>query len=110
MSNNGSSSISVLRDSSVVGIEGWPSTKGPQLTATIVRDVLFRADNEPAILLDIAGRNVMSLRPGENDIRHLSPGVYFVCGKGLRGEPSDGTCENAEQGAEAPSAKVVVQH
>jgi hypothetical protein len=29
-------------------------------------------------LLDITGRRVMELRPGENDVRHLAPGVYFV--------------------------------
>ena len=29
-------------------------------------------------LLDITGRKVLSLVPGPNDIRHLSPGVYFV--------------------------------
>jgi hypothetical protein len=29
-------------------------------------------------LLDISGREVLNLHPGENDIRHLAPGVYFV--------------------------------
>jgi hypothetical protein len=29
-------------------------------------------------LLDAAGRRVMELRPGANDVRHLTPGVYFV--------------------------------
>ncbi|UCG43966.1 MAG: hypothetical protein JSU73_04975 [candidate division WOR-3 bacterium] len=31
-------------------------------------------------LLDIAGRNVMDLRPGPNDVRHVAAGVYFVGG------------------------------
>ena len=31
-----------------------------------------------ARLLDAAGRCVLDLRPGPNDVRHLSPGVYFV--------------------------------
>ena len=31
-----------------------------------------------AALLDISGRKVMELQPGENDIRHLAPGVFFV--------------------------------
>jgi hypothetical protein len=29
-------------------------------------------------LLNSAGRKVMDLQPGPNDVRHLSPGVYFV--------------------------------
>jgi len=28
-------------------------------------------------LLNISGRKVLDLKPGANDIRHLSPGVYF---------------------------------
>jgi hypothetical protein len=28
--------------------------------------------------MDAAGRKVMDLRPGTNDIRALAPGVYFV--------------------------------
>jgi hypothetical protein len=50
--------------------------------ATIARAVLLLP--EPAIrhssfaLLNCVGRKVMDLQPGENDVRHLSPGVYFV--------------------------------
>jgi hypothetical protein len=29
-------------------------------------------------LLDIAGRKVLDLKPGPNDVRALAPGVYFV--------------------------------
>jgi len=51
--------------------------------ATIVRNVL---NLEPArdnlkseiCLLDAAGRKVLNLKPGANDVRHLAPGVYFV--------------------------------
>jgi hypothetical protein len=57
---------------------------------TVVRNVLdlgaygkqrtaFRAD-----LLNAAGRRVMNLRPGANDVRSLAPGVYFVTVNGLR--------------------------
>jgi hypothetical protein len=55
-----------------------------QLTATFVRGVLFltgdgrRETADRAALLDAAGRRVMELQPGPNDVRHLSPGVYFV--------------------------------
>jgi hypothetical protein len=38
---------------------------------------------KPAQLLDATGRKVMDLQPGENDVRHLAPGVYFI-----RSEPS----------------------
>jgi hypothetical protein len=31
-----------------------------------------------AEMVDITGRKVMDLRTGENDIRHLAPGVYLV--------------------------------
>jgi hypothetical protein len=30
------------------------------------------------VLLDASGRKVLDLAPGPNDVRHLSPGVYFV--------------------------------
>jgi hypothetical protein len=29
-------------------------------------------------LLDATGRNLMTLAPGPNDVRHLGPGVYFI--------------------------------
>jgi hypothetical protein len=31
-----------------------------------------------AALLDAAGRKVLDLRPGANDVSHIAPGVYFV--------------------------------
>ncbi|MFO7676506.1 MAG: C1 family peptidase [bacterium] len=37
-----------------------------------------RSGSCPALLLDISGRMVMELLPGDNDVRHLAPGVYFV--------------------------------
>ena len=53
--------------------------------ATIVRGCLLLPEAvggersaASAMLLDITGRKVMDLHPGANDIRHLSPGVYFV--------------------------------
>jgi hypothetical protein len=63
--------------------------------ATIVRAVLRVP--EPAtrhstfVLLNSAGRKVMDLQPGPNDIRHLSPGVYFVRGKGPRVQGFEGS-------------------
>jgi hypothetical protein len=49
-------------------------------------------------LLDITGRKVTDLQPGENDIRHIAPGVYFVS----RTETEDGRPRTAVR-------KVVIQ-
>jgi len=79
-------SISVLRDSGG-GVEETPSAEVRTTTggATIVRGGLrlgavgsrqntaYRAE-----LLDATGRKVMELHPGENDVRALAPGVYFI--------------------------------
>jgi len=56
--------------------------------ATIVRGVLVwqavansqspMASGSRQELLDAAGRRVMELQAGANDVRHLAPGVYFV--------------------------------
>jgi len=52
--------------------------------ASIIRGVLFLGVGSRqqkayrAELLDIAGREVLDLRPGPNDVRHLAPGVYFA--------------------------------
>lgn len=59
-------------------------------TPSVVRGVLYlegggMRDEGGAGLLDIAGREVMRLRPGANDVSGVSPGVYFVrrsCGCG----------------------------
>jgi hypothetical protein len=50
---------------------------------TIVRGVVWLVPTtsykpQAASLLDISGRKVLGLKPGANDVRHLSPGVYFV--------------------------------
>ena len=52
--------------------------------ATIVRGLIQVDSRQYAVyrggaeLLDILGRRVMDLQPGANDVRRLSPGVYFV--------------------------------
>jgi hypothetical protein len=61
-----------------------PPARSSQLAATIARGVLWlpaAASSElqaPNWLLDVGGRRVMRIRPGPNDVRRLSPGVYFV--------------------------------
>jgi len=91
VSNYGSSSITVIRDTFGVGVEErqlQASSHKPQ--ATVARGVLFLnglgtrsglSDNpvmSRAALLDAVGRRVMDLKPGANDVRALAPGVYFV--------------------------------
>ncbi|OYD16374.1 hypothetical protein CH330_03040 [candidate division WOR-3 bacterium JGI_Cruoil_03_51_56] len=41
-------------------------------------DRLHLGGRQPAKLYAITGRKVADLQPGENDIRHLAPGIYFV--------------------------------
>jgi hypothetical protein len=55
-----------------------------QPSATVIRGVFVlpisprpRVSESPR-LLDACGRKVMDLGPGENDVRSLAPGVYFV--------------------------------
>jgi hypothetical protein len=61
-----------------------PQAASSSPAATIVRGVLFLPQSpvanrqSPSALLDISGREVLALRPGANDVRHLAPGVYFV--------------------------------
>ncbi|MFO7639278.1 MAG: hypothetical protein R6X14_08335, partial [bacterium] len=57
-----------------------------------------RSGSCPALLLDISGRKVMELQLGDNDVRHLSPGVYFIRAEGSRGQRAEGS-----------SAKVVIK-
>jgi hypothetical protein len=47
---------------------------------TLVRAVLDKpgSSDSRSILLNSAGQKVTDLRPGRNDIRHLSPGIYFI--------------------------------
>jgi len=62
-----------------------------QPRSTLVHGTLFLASSpssSPSWLLDISGRRVAELRAGDNDIRHLAPGIYFV-----RSEPSAVRCQ-----------------
>jgi len=47
----------------------WPS---------VAKSVLNLAGRDEAALFDASGRRVLRLKSGPNDVRHLSPGVYFV--------------------------------
>jgi YVTN family beta-propeller protein len=83
-SNWSDASVSVLRDS-MPGLEETPSVevRDAKPTPTVVRGVLRAGDRRQntgyrAELLDAAGRKVMELHAGANDVSRLSPGVYFV--------------------------------
>ncbi|MBN2537621.1 hypothetical protein JXB37_05040 [candidate division WOR-3 bacterium] len=85
----GSEDVYVVTTPSGVGISephapvAPPARVGERRTPTIVRGVLDLQSalcnlESGIVLLDASGRKVMTLTPGENDVRHLSPGVYFI--------------------------------
>ena len=68
-----------------VGIVRGPrvDARRQSLPATIVRGVLRYqptpgSSQQTACLLDVAGRKVADLQLGDNDVRHVAPGVYFL--------------------------------
>jgi len=93
-----------------IGVEETPDT-GVRIAnplPTVARGVLLLPElvtrsNLPernsvlsrAVLLDAAGRKVMELAPGANDVSRLAPGVYFVHSVANNG---------------LPDRKVVIQH
>lgn len=87
-------------DSAAGGVEERepPTACRSPLTATVIRGVLeigpqlTAHSSQPGIgLLDIAGRKVLDLHPGANDVSRLCPGVYFVRdqGSGVRGQGTE---------------------
>ena len=81
VANYMSSCLSVIRDTTPVAVsERGIVSQHPYTNPSIIRGTLVLPVKQSADLLDIAGRKVMSLRPGENSIQSLSPGVYFVLG------------------------------
>jgi YVTN family beta-propeller protein len=76
--NYRSSSISVVKDTTKVGLDGGPSCRtAAKPSPTFVRQML-PADLRRRIVVDAVGRIVADLAPGETDVRHLAPGVFFV--------------------------------
>ena len=70
---------------------GWRRANVP----TIVRGSLNLqssiSNRQSAELLDASGRKVLELQTGANDVRRLSPGVYFVRGEGSRARGAEGS-------------------
>lgn len=52
--------------------------QGRRTSQTVCRGNLMLSDSQSAVLFDLSGRAVAELVPGENDIREIAPGVYFV--------------------------------
>ncbi|UCG42235.1 MAG: hypothetical protein JSU73_10190 [candidate division WOR-3 bacterium] len=99
---NASSSVAVLKDTVVTGIATERPYGYRAGAPTVLRRTLPLSGRQDAVLLDIAGRRVMDLKPGENDIRHVAPGVYFVR-TAVSGERS------AVSGKRSAVRKVVIQ-
>jgi YVTN family beta-propeller protein len=84
VANEYGSCISVIRDSAAAVEEArQPLLDSPHASATVVSGALLQVGSRQhsayrAGLLDAAGRKVMELRSGPNDVRALAPGVYFV--------------------------------
>ncbi|UCG42624.1 MAG: hypothetical protein JSU73_12305 [candidate division WOR-3 bacterium] len=91
--------ILTIKYSEDVGVELRPAARPekPEPRVLMVSRILELPDGVRGKLLDLSGRSVAELRPGENDIRHAAPGVYFIR-EGSR-----------VQGFEGPSRKVVIQ-
>jgi hypothetical protein len=69
-----------------------PDARSVTRTPGIVRGVLNLPPAAPgrrqAVLLDIAGRAVLDLQAGPNDVSRLAPGVYFVVPARVPGQAS----------------------
>jgi hypothetical protein len=85
--------------------------------ATLIRGVLFlgagrrgqsTTGQSLVFLLDAAGREVMALKPGPNDVRHLPAGVYFICRAEIPGDSPQRDIPRISVGV--AMAKVVIQH
>jgi DNA-binding beta-propeller fold protein YncE len=87
----GGSELTVVEDTTLVGVREAPGVGiGRGRLATHVRGVLSLqpTTGSRSVLLDAAGRKVLDLKAGDNDVSRLSPGVYFVRtrGQGAKGE------------------------
>jgi DNA-binding beta-propeller fold protein YncE len=83
------SDVILVYPDSPPGVEEAPSdaVRATKSGPSVVSGTLFLTEAagfkpQAASLMDAMGRKALNLRPGENDIRVLAPGVYFV-----RGEP-----------------------
>jgi hypothetical protein len=98
------------------------AASGPMPEPTIVGGVLVWSATAPSLrnvgdialqsrakLLDASGRVVMSLQLGPNDIRYLSPGVYFVTPSPQSSGATPGSAKPARGEEEPAVRKVIIQ-
>jgi YVTN family beta-propeller protein len=80
LSHLNGSKVYVIRDP--VGIAEDPvGAGGPEWAATtVLAGATFRWAEDPSVLVDVAGRAVMKMVRGENDLSRLAPGVYVALG------------------------------
>jgi hypothetical protein len=55
-----------------------PGRERPLVVPTVASEALRLLGDSDARLVDVAGREVARLHPGQNEIRHVSPGLYFL--------------------------------
>jgi hypothetical protein len=67
----------VIRKDSTAAEFGVAAVPGPT-SRSLVRGKLFCAGNLGSVLLNAAGRKVLDLHPGMNDVGGLPSGIYFV--------------------------------
>jgi len=58
--------------------DGDVSSEASVFIPAIIKNVISLPGKKQAELFDIAGKKVFVLKPGNNDIRHLASGIYFV--------------------------------
>jgi YVTN family beta-propeller protein len=87
VANTNGSSVTVIADRPAVGIAENLQLTANSLrpTASVISGNLFLPPSPAAnrrlpitCLLDAAGRKVLALKAGANDVSHIAPGVYFV--------------------------------
>jgi hypothetical protein len=61
-----------------VAEEGGAAWRLRQPVPSVVRGQIVLTGTSQAALLDISGRKVLNLRPGQNNLGRIAPGVYFV--------------------------------
>ena len=87
--DEGGQTVSVIRDTVPAGAgeaptAEWRTTDVPTVVRGMLRLPTGHDPDSPGglgscpCLLDACGRRAMELVPGENDVSHLAPGVYFV--------------------------------
>ena len=72
---------------------GRPAPIERPVVATFVRGILNLRGDSPATMHDATGRRVMNLAPGDNPVKGLNAGVYFV-----------------RRAADESTAKVIISH